>query len=138
MALSAQGTSKKHEPPLRRPFLLLILAAFVPLAALSVALAFAALQAEREKVEHDALERVRLLAADITRDLTAQLDVLRVLTQSREFDNGVTQETFVDLAHRVKQEMPGWMALVLTDPAAQIVTDAGKHRGALLHRALDA
>lgn len=130
MALSAQGTSKKHEPPLRRPFLLLILAAFVPLAALSVALAFAALQAEREKVEHDALERVRLLAADITRDLTAQLDVLRVLTQSREFDNGVTQETFVDLAHRVKQEMPGWMALVLTDPAAQIVTDASLERRA--------
>ena len=42
---------------LRRPLVLLLLVAFLPLAALSVALGVTALQGERDKIERDALDR---------------------------------------------------------------------------------
>jgi signal transduction histidine kinase/ActR/RegA family two-component response regulator len=109
---------------LRRPFLLLILAAFLPLAALSAALGIAALRAAQDKIERDAVERVRLLSAALARDLTAQIDVLRVLAQSRDFDQTITQEEFSELAQRVKHEIPTWQAMRLTDPQANIVADA--------------
>lgn len=109
---------------LRRPFLLLILAAFLPLAALSVALGIAALRAEQDRIERDAVERVRLLSAALARDLTSQLDVLRVLAQSRDFDDGVTQKEFSELAQRIKHEMPTWQALRFTDLHANVVADA--------------
>ena len=108
----------------RRPFLLLVLAAFVPLAALSVALGIATLRAEQHAIERDALERVRVLSSAIARDLAAQLDVLRVLAQSRDFDGPVSQDSFAELAARVKREMPAWRALRLTDPQMQVVADA--------------
>ena len=108
----------------RRPFLLLLLAAFVPLAALSVVLGIAALRAEQDKIERDAVERVRLLAGELAHDLTSQLDVLRVLAQSRDFDNGTTQADFSDLARRVKQEVTAWLAMRFTDRDGMIVADA--------------
>jgi signal transduction histidine kinase len=101
-----------------------MLAAFLPLAALSVALGIAALRAEQDRIERNAVERVRLLSAALARDLTAQLDVLRVLAQSRDFDDGVTQQDFSELARRIKQEMPTWQAMRLTDLQTNVVADA--------------
>jgi signal transduction histidine kinase/CheY-like chemotaxis protein len=109
---------------LRRPFLLLILAAFVPLFVLSAALGVAALRQEQAAIEQDAVERVRLMAGAIARDLTAQLDVLRILAQSRDFDHAVTAEEFSEMARRIQQVMPAWRALRLTEPDAKIVADA--------------
>ncbi len=109
---------------LRRPFLLLLLAAFLPLAALSVALGIAALRAERDTIERDALDRVRLLSAALARELTAQLDVLRVLAQSRDFDDGVTPVEFDELGRRIKQEMPAWLAMRFSEADGKIVADA--------------
>jgi signal transduction histidine kinase/CheY-like chemotaxis protein len=109
---------------LRRPFLLLILAAFVPLFVLSAALGVAALRQEQAAIERDAVARVRLLAGAIARDLTAQLDVLRILAQSQDFDHPVSQQQFSEMARRIQQVMPTWRALRLTDPAAMVVADA--------------
>jgi signal transduction histidine kinase/ActR/RegA family two-component response regulator len=108
----------------RRPIILLMLAAFLPLAALSAALGIAALRAERNNIERDALQRVRLLSAALARDLTAQLDVLRVMAQSRDFDDGTTNEEFSELGRRIKQEMPTWLALRFSDPEAHVLADA--------------
>jgi signal transduction histidine kinase/ActR/RegA family two-component response regulator len=109
---------------LRRPFFLLILAAFLPLLMLSAALGVAALRQEQAAIEIEAMERVRSLAAAIGRDLTAQLDVLRVVAQSRDFDHAVSQDEFMETARRLKQEMPAWRALRLTDPDAKVAADA--------------
>lgn len=98
-----------------------MLAAFVPLAALSVALGIVALRAERDKIERDAVDRARLLSDLLTRDLTGQLDVLRVLAQSRDFDDGVTQSDFDELGPRIKREMPAWRAIRFTDSDARIL-----------------
>src|SRR5581483_5319610 len=75
-------------------------------------------------IETDALARVQTMANNIARNLTTQLDVLRVMAQSRDFDDGSTQEEFAETARRVKQEMPMWEALRLTDPDAHVVADA--------------
>ncbi len=109
---------------LRRPLLLLVLAAFLPLFALSAALGVAALRQEQAAIEADALERVRSLSAAIAQDLTAQVDVLRVLTQSRDFDEPITQDEFSEMAERIKRELPTWRAIRLTDPTVKVVADA--------------
>ena len=114
---------------LRRPLVLLLLVAFLPLAALSVALGVTALQGERDKIERDALDRVRLMSGSLARDLTAQLDVLRVLAQSRDFDGEVAKADFSEIGQRIKQEMPAWLSMRLTHPDATVIADAALGTG---------
>jgi len=109
---------------LKRPLLLLVLAAFLPLFVFSAALGVYTLRQEQVAIERDALERVRSLSAAIAQDLTAQIDVLRVVAQSRDFDHAITEQEFVEIANRLRLEMPHWRAIRLTGPDAEVAADA--------------
>src|SRR5262245_59303549 len=76
---------------LRRPILLLVSPAFLPLVALASLLGIRSLDQERAAIERGALDGVRRLSTAITRDLIAQTDLVRIITRWRELDPPLDQ-----------------------------------------------
>ena len=108
---------------LRRPLLLLILAAMLPLVVLSAALGAFFLREQSANIEGQALFRVRQLATVISRDLTAQLDLLLIIAQSREFDGALDVDALRGTLERIQRHHSTWRALRVTNPEGQVLID---------------
>jgi signal transduction histidine kinase len=108
---------------LRRPLLLLILAAMLPLVVLSAALGAFFLREQSANIEEQALFRVRQLATVISRDLTAQLDLLLIIAQSREFDGALDVDALRGTLERIQRHHSTWRALRVTNPEGQVLID---------------
>jgi signal transduction histidine kinase/CheY-like chemotaxis protein len=99
---------------LHRQLILLVLAALLPLVALSAALGAAALQQSQQSMRLDAHERVAVIAAAVGRNLDAETDVIETVSNSSLFDGKLDPARFDDMAKRVLHQEPLWVALTLT------------------------
>ena len=108
---------------LRRPLLLLSMSAMLPLLVLSAALGWFLLREQSASMEQEALFRVRQLATAISRDLTAQIDLLETITETKDFDGGPELDALRDFLSRVQRQHPNWRALRLSTAAEQVLVD---------------
>jgi signal transduction histidine kinase len=108
---------------LRRPLLLLILAAMLPLVVLSAALGAFFLREQSVKIEEQALFQVRQLATVISSDLTAQLDLLLIVAQGRVFDGTLDVDASRVTLERIQRQHSSWAALRVTTPEQQVLID---------------
>jgi signal transduction histidine kinase/CheY-like chemotaxis protein len=121
---------------LRRPILLLVLAALLPLVVLSGALGFAWLRSEQDALEADARNRVNHLSALVAHDLAAHSAVIRSLTQVLVLDGPVDEAGFSEVALRFLREQPQWIAVRLSEPSGGIIIDVpGMQQGNVVDEA---
>ena len=99
----------------RRPILLLVLAALLPLILLAAGLGFAWLTQQHENIEKEALVRVERTAAALERELSAQIVPLRLLAETPLLDGPLDKAAFFDMAQRFRSELPLWSTVVLSD-----------------------
>ncbi len=108
---------------LNRQLVLLFLAALLPLVVLSAVLGAAALRQGQRDMVSDAQDRVAVLAAGVSRELNAQVEVVQTVTQSPLLDGTVDQARFDQIAARLLSGRPHWRALTLSDPQGERITD---------------
>ena len=99
----------------RRPILILVIAALLPLVILASGLAVAWLLQRQETIENEALDRVERTASLLERELSAQVVPLQLLAQSPLLDGPLDRTAFFDQAQRFRNERPLWAAVVLSD-----------------------
>ncbi|WP_431856638.1 ATP-binding protein [Azospirillum sp.] len=107
----------------RRPLVLLVLAALLPLVVLSATLSTAWLMHLQDEMRDGAFEQVDRVAALLDRELAAQIEVLRALAQSPLLDGAVDEAAFATLAERVRQGRPLWRRVSLSDPEGNRLVD---------------
>jgi len=108
---------------LRRPMLLLVLAAFSPAVLLAALIGMRSLRQEQAAVEEEALEQVRQLSAAISRELLAQIEIVRTIALWRELDEPFDSIAYREMAQRVVEQRSNWLTIRLTDPMGNIVMD---------------
>jgi signal transduction histidine kinase/CheY-like chemotaxis protein len=111
--------------PLRRPHVLLALAALLPLVALPAALGVVSLRQQQQAMEREALDSVQRISDLVDRELAAQADVLLALAQSPLLDDerAVDERAFFELAERIRRVQPLWNTVVLSDAAGERLVD---------------
>jgi len=97
-----------------------VLAALLPLVVLSAALGIASLRHQQQAIEDEALDHVQRISMLLERELSAQIDILRTLTNSALLDGPVDEAAFAELARRVRRDQSLWTALVLSDPEGTV------------------
>lgn len=108
---------------LRRPILILVLAALLPLVVLSGALGVAWLRSEQAALASDARNRAQHLSALVEHELATHSAVIRSLAQVLVLDGPVDERGFAEVALRFLREQPKWIAVRLSTPEGQIVID---------------
>jgi phosphosulfolactate phosphohydrolase-like enzyme len=99
----------------RRPLLLLVIAALLPLVVLSACLSIAWLRHQQEAIANQAMEHVQRISILLDRELSAQIDVLRSLAALPLLDGAVDEAAFAELARRVRRDQSLWTAVILSD-----------------------
>lgn len=107
----------------RRPLMLLVLAAMLPLAAFSAALGVFFLREQRANIQEQALFRVRELATVVSRELTAQLDLLQTVAFGPVFDGTLDVDALSGTLQRIQQQHSTWQALRVTRPDEIVLID---------------
>jgi signal transduction histidine kinase/CheY-like chemotaxis protein len=108
--------------PAFRSVLLLALAAILPICAFAVVLAVVSWRQERAAVADDALDRVRALSLLVDRELTAQLEIVKMLAQLPPAEAG--DLAAIDAAlRRLQQTQPLWLTALVVEPNGMIVVD---------------
>jgi len=108
---------------LRRPVLILVLAALLPLVVLSGALGVAWLRSEQDALEAEARNRANHLSALTAHELAAHSAVIRSLAQVLVLDEPVNEAAFSEVALRFLREQPEWVSVRLSAPSGQIILD---------------
>src|SRR5260221_3035704 len=99
----------------RRPLTLLVIAALLPLVALSAALGAAALRQQQRAMEREALDQITRISALVSRELTAQLEILQAFAGSPLFDGVPDEAAFTDWSQRLLREHALWRTVSLSD-----------------------
>jgi hypothetical protein len=107
----------------RRPLLLLVIAALLPLVVLSASLGIAWLRHQQEAIEDEASDHVQRIAILLERELAAQIDVLRTLAAAPLLDGDVDETGFAELARRIRRDQPLWLAVILSDADGNRLVD---------------
>ena len=108
---------------LHRQLVLLVLAALLPLVVLSAVLGAGALRAGQDAMQRDAESRLGILAAGVSHDLAAQVDVLDTLAVSPLLDAPLSRAAFDAFSTRLLRRHPLWLAVTLTSPTGERLMD---------------
>ena len=108
---------------LHRQLVLLVLAAILPLVALSAALGAAALSQGQTEMQRDAVSRVSIVATSVQRELDAQIEVLETLSHSPLLDGPLDEARFKLYAQRLLGQQKLWMAVTLIGPDGERLMD---------------
>ena len=100
---------------LHRQLVLLLLAALLPLGVMFAVFGAATLRQGQEAIERDAQGRVSVVAAEIGREIDAQVEVLQTLGQSPLLDIPSERGRFGEEVSRVLSQQPLWRAVTLLD-----------------------
>jgi signal transduction histidine kinase/CheY-like chemotaxis protein len=110
----------------RRGLVLLTLAALLPLVLLSGALSFLLLRQEQATMRSDAVNQVERMLASVDRELSTQIEFLKVLAQSPLLDGGQPSlAAFHDLAERFQGQLPLWHRIILADTDGHMLVRTG-------------
>ena len=112
-----------------RPLFLLVLAALLPLVVLSALLGGAWLREEQSAMEASAVAMADRLSALVDRELSAQMDALKVVAASPLLDGlaagrELDAAAFFEYAERVQSALPLWTTIVLSDREGNRLVDA--------------
>ncbi len=107
----------------RRPLVLLIVAALLPLVILSAVLGIASLRQQQRATDREALGYVEHISALLERELASQVESLRTIAHSPLLDGPANVPAFSELLQRVKADRPLWLAIVLSDPDGNRLVD---------------
>jgi len=108
---------------LRRPILLLVLAALLPLVILSATLGAAWLRVEQKTLETEAWSRVNEVSTLIDRELASTSALVRVLAQTPFLDSPINAAGFRELAARFRREQPLWLAIRVGDAQGRVMVE---------------
>jgi len=108
---------------LRRPIILLVLAALFPLVILSGTLGFAWLRSQQEALQVEASSLASHISALVDQHLAAQSAVIRSLSQVLVLDEPIDERGLSEVTLRFLRDQPQWIAIRLTDPAGQVLFD---------------
>ena len=100
---------------LHRQAVLLVLAAVLPLVVLSAFLGAGALGQGQRDMRRDAEVRVSAIAANVDRELDAQVRVLQTIAASPLLDGTPDPKAFHDVAQRLIADHPLWIGVSLID-----------------------
>ncbi len=109
---------------LQRQIVLLVIAALLPLVALSAVLGAAALRQGQKDMRRDAELSVSAIAAGVNRELDSQIDALQAIAASPVFDGTVDRAQFEVVAGRLMHDHPMWMDVTLSDPSGTRLLDS--------------
>lgn len=107
----------------RRPTILLLLAALVPLSLFSVVVSFSAIGWQQAATDREAMLQVRLLIERTDRTLDGYVRDLKLLGHSRNLDNTARLDAFLVIARRYLDEIKDWSGVRLSDPAGRVLLD---------------
>jgi signal transduction histidine kinase/CheY-like chemotaxis protein len=113
---------------LRRRFAVLVVAAILPLAAMSGFGLYALVQQQREQAERASLELARALGTGVDGELRSTVAILEGLATASSLDSGNMDE-FYRVAQRVVATRPQWRAIILHDPSGQVTMHTGYPQG---------
>jgi signal transduction histidine kinase/CheY-like chemotaxis protein len=94
----------------------LLLAALIPTAAFTMYQLVRLAEDEQQGIEAATLEHANEVLALANARLSADISILQAIAESPSLDTG-DLSTFQELAWRVKAQNPGWVTIVLADPA---------------------
>jgi signal transduction histidine kinase/ActR/RegA family two-component response regulator len=122
---------------LNRQLLILVLAALLPLVVLTAVLGAAALSQSQKEMQRGASMRVSNLASEVARELDAQVEVLRAVSNSPTLDGPLDLTRFTGYGRRLLDEQHLWIAVTLLDPRGERLTVAGVAPPGPSHHVLD-
>ncbi len=122
---------------LPRQLLLLVIAALLPLIALSAMLGAGALRQGQADMQDDARDRVAYIAAGLARELQSQVEILQTVADSSLLDGRLDQARFDDVAHRLLAQRPRWIAVVRYDPDGNRLFDLPAAPAGAPHKVID-
>lgn len=99
----------------RRPLILLVLAALLPLVILSAWLGVAALRQRQVALESEAQARVDQASILVDRELQGQAAVLTAMAQLPALDPPFSEPSLRAIIERIRRHQPQWRTVVLTD-----------------------
>lgn len=119
-----------------------MLAALLPLVALSAAFGGAWLRGQQSAMESNAVSLVDRMSALVDRELSAQMDALKAVAASPLLDSlaagrEVDAVAFFEYAERVQGALPLWSTIVLSDVEGNRLVDAPFLVGGVRGRVLD-
>ncbi|RWX80801.1 hybrid sensor histidine kinase/response regulator [Neorhizobium lilium] len=104
-----------------RPFLLLALAALIPVAIISGVIDVYVIQARKATLEQVLRERAGYAAAALSKEVSMQIQLLTMLSDSPRLDPPVDRRDFLELAGRMRMRIPAWQIIRVTDPRGRIL-----------------
>jgi len=125
---------------MRRQLALLVIAALLPLALVSVAFEVASSKGWRAGMRHEALDDAQAAATLIGHELSADKREAQMIAQSPAFDAELDQARFSQLAGRLVEMEPHWHVISVSDVHGERVLDlpapiAGRQNGPVVDRA---
>jgi len=98
----------------RRSFVLLVLAALLPLLVLSAVLGLAALLQQRDAFEREAFARVNQITSSLQRELSAQVQLLQLLARTPSLGDTIDEIAFTEFASRARADNSLWSNVSLS------------------------
>ncbi|WHQ70585.1 ATP-binding protein [Methylorubrum extorquens] len=123
---------------MRRGYVLLTLAALLPLVLLSGGLSFVLFRQQQTLMRSEAIHRVEEMLGTVDRELFTQIEFLKVLAQSPLLDGDPPNlAAFHSLAERFQGQLPLWHRIILADTDSRMLVRTGYSFGAALPPLMD-
>ncbi len=125
---------------MRRQLVLLVIAALLPLALVSVAFEVASTAGGRAAMRREALDDAHAAATLVGHELSADVREAQMIAQSPAFDSGLDARRFAPLARRLLELEPRWHVISVSDANGMRVLDlpapiGGRQKGPVVDRA---
>lgn len=104
-----------------RPALLLLSASLIPVIALAAGLEWFFVTEQRKSLDDDVRLRADTIAATVERELSTQIQLLSVVADSPRFDLPVSRSSFAETARRLRDRVPGWEQIRVSDADGNVV-----------------
>ena len=104
-----------------RPALLLLSASLIPVIILAAGMEWFFVTEQRRSLDDDVRLRAGTIAATVQRELNTQIQLLSVIADSPRFDLPVSRSSFAETARRLRERVPGWEQIRVSDQDGNVV-----------------
>jgi signal transduction histidine kinase/ActR/RegA family two-component response regulator len=104
-----------------RPALLLLSASLIPVIILAAGMEWFFVTEQRKSLDDEVQTRAETIAATVQRELNTQVQLLSVIADSPRFDLPISRSSFAETARRLRDRIPGWEQIRVSDEAGTVV-----------------
>ncbi|EUB98061.1 integral membrane sensor hybrid histidine kinase [Rhizobium sp. CF080] len=104
-----------------RPALLLLSASLIPVIILAAGMGWFFVAEQRKSLDEGVRARAATIAATVQRELNTQIQLLSVIADSPRFDLPVSRSSFTETARRLRERVPGWEQIRVSDEVGNVV-----------------